>query len=684
MYYYLIICIFITVFIFSVYAAETCKYSVYCDDSINQCLKKQKTDSSDIFSLILHQCSSPQFTYCNVYDSLLVKSESSAICLTDQKTFPSYPGGSCTNDDDCLFGSCYSGICKDSDVGKPCYIDENCPIGTACSNSICSPLKNKGEECITSTECQFDLVCYASKCIDAYSLEDGTDIGDYIDARDNSRQYCKSGGYYRYNSKFYCGTLLNKEETCREECTYKVKSTDIEVTMSSNCLCGYNKERSKHCILGNGEPYYITFLNMRKEFVHNKEYTKYCHTTERNNEDICVELKKINRTVSFRKYAQQYNNAKILALEHHRLINSDSCVKEVMFSYSTRPIIPDSQECPIVKCDSTISHCVEGTNPFNEKGDGIVLSLNDQICKEDEVCMIGNTKRTMSNIYLYPNVTGECRNQNNNITSRYPGEDCDNMNSFCVVEGSQCIEGKCSGGNIGSSCKSNENCIAGLYCSEDKTCKPQKKESESCKSLWECENYLGCYKERCTLFGSVENGQGISSEEIPIEDSAIRTMFCKHGKTDKNVKTCAEIDYANETYDKSVLSEDHFVECKKNEVCYYFDGTTYYNASCGCGYNEEGKGYCPLPNKYYPENWSERVKFKAEMTNNKCHTLNRFNCYSKRTKEMYLMERRISSKTIEAHLFHNATDCAYTIFEGSSYITNSMLKYVMVVILLLI
>ena len=91
-----------------------------------------------------------------------------------------------------------------------------------------------------------------------------------------------------------------------------------------------NKERSKHCILGNGEPDYITFLNMRKEFVHNKEYTKYCHTTERNNEDICVELKKINRTVSFRKYAQQYNNAKILALEHHRLINSDSCVKEVM------------------------------------------------------------------------------------------------------------------------------------------------------------------------------------------------------------------------------------------------------------------------------------------------------------------------------------------------------------------
>ena len=79
---------------------------------------------------------------------------------------------------------------------------------------------------------------------------------------------------------------MNKEETCREECTYKVKSTDIEVTMSSNCLCGYNKERSKHCILGNGEPDYITFLNMRKEFVHNKEYTKYCHTTERNNEDI--------------------------------------------------------------------------------------------------------------------------------------------------------------------------------------------------------------------------------------------------------------------------------------------------------------------------------------------------------------------------------------------------------------
>lgn len=106
----------------------------------------------------------------------------------------------------------------------------------------------------------------------------------------------------------------------------------------------------------------------------------------------------------------------------------------------------------------------------------------------------------------------------------------------------------------------------------------KKKEGESCKSLWECENYLGCYKERCTLFGSVENGQGVSSEEIPINDSAIRNMFCKHGKTDKKENTCAEIDYANETYDKSVLSQDHFVECKKkNELCYYFDGGIYYN-----------------------------------------------------------------------------------------------------------
>ena len=46
---------------------------------------------------------------------------------------------------------------------------------------------------------------------------------------------------------------------------------------------------------------------MKKQFLLNPEYTKYCHTVERYSDDLCVELIKINRTVAFRQFAQDYN-----------------------------------------------------------------------------------------------------------------------------------------------------------------------------------------------------------------------------------------------------------------------------------------------------------------------------------------------------------------------------------------
>ena len=87
--------------------------------------------------------------------------------------------------------------------------------------------------------------------------------------------------------------------------------------------------------------------------------------------------------------------------------------------------------------------------------------------------------------------------------------------------------------------------------------------------------------------------------------------------------------------EKKEATGDIFVECKRGENCYYTDGTAYFKSHCDCGYNAEGKAYCPLPNKYNEEDWFERVKTQAEQTNNKCHSLNRFNCYLTHTLENY-------------------------------------------------
>ena len=663
-----IISIFITLFNFSNQKQETCKYSVYCNDSMNHCLEKRKTESLEIFEVALSQCKIPSLRYCNVYDSLLVKSESNMNCLADPKTFPTYPGGSCTIDGECLFGLCIDGKCKDSDIGKPCSIHENCPIGSACINDICTTLYKIGQHCDTSHECEFGLICYNKTCIEAYSIEDDIKLdSEAISPKDKPNLFCKSGGFHSVNGVYTCGTLFNKDYDCREECVY-TKPNGEEIKIEDNCLCGYNKYRSKHCVLGNGEPQYVEYLNLKKEFMKNKEYTKYCHTVERLSDDICVELRKINRTVSFRKYVQKYNNAKILALEHHRLVDSEPCVKEVLFNYNNNPIIPDQMECPVIKCNYTMPNCLEGTNPFNENGDGIEIYMNDKVCKDQEICEIGSTKHTITPIYLYQNVVGNCKQQTYNHTKRYPGEDCDEINT-CVIKGSTCVDGKCTGKSKGESCKSHENCLVGLYCDPEKEiCLTQKKEFEKCETTWECGNYLGCYKSVCHQFGGLKETQSISKEDIKNISNSYRSYFCELGKVDSNYSTCVVSDYANSTLEKFKQGNDIFVECKKNEKCYYYDNVTYYSTNCGCGYNSEGKGYCPLPNKYNQEDWKKRQLFRAELTNNKCHTLNRFECYLKNTYENFKMNRETRSKTIEAHFFHNAVPCVYGLFGKENYL----------------
>ena len=137
----------------------------------------------------------------------------------------------------------------------------------------------------------------------------------------------------------------------------------------------------------------------------------------------------------------------------------------------------------------------------------------------------------------------------------------------------------------------------------------------------------------------MENGQGVTTKAIPALEATHRTLFFKQGRIDMSGSKCAVIDYANSTLEKMEATGDIYVECKRGDKCFYTDGTKYYKSPCGCGYNAEGKGYCPVPNKYNENDWFERVKIQAEQTNNKCHSLNRFKCYLTDTVEEYKRTR---------------------------------------------
>ena len=679
--------------------SETCNYSFSCDldEKSDYCAIKERTDSESIFEIKLQQ--NPKMS-CNIYEILLGDSEKQTSYQTSSNNtykYPSYPGGVCQSSFNCLSGLCTNGkTCFDSQIDDTCYYHENCPLNTACINGTCRPYFKKGENCTDSYQCEYDSFCnkQSKKCEELFHYENNQDITDYATLGEKIENLCVNGGYItekdeENNTHIICETLTNTDFNCNDECTY-ITSDKNQYISKSKCLCGFNKYRSKHCVLGNGDPAYQEYLKMKKEFIKNKELTKYCHTLERDNDEICLELINTNLSVSFRNYVKEYNNKKILALQHHRLQESESCIKEVVFNYDTNPIFSIEQHCPKFSCDSKKLNCLYGYNPLLENGNNISVILNPLSCSEKEYCTLPEENKLINTsiIMSKEKVEGQCKiYQGKKGIKRYPGESC-NINSDCLIENSICKNGKCTGVGDGGFCNETEQCLAGLYCNkEEQKCIHQKNEGEKCKEGWDCENYLGCFKGRCIKFGTLKKGIKITKESAYFPGNDIRNYLCITGELNEENgepgNYCSLYDYDSKWLNRTKKKPDKngYIECNFGEECIYNNGRNNMTKYCECGYNSKGIGYCPLPSSRNLGAWKDRIKFIGDSANNHCHTLSRFNCYENNNYDFYVKERIYESKTTEAHLFYNSIDCAFKMFVKQN---NIKINYILVIFLIAI
>ena len=659
-------------------ATEICNYSFICNTNENDnfCAIKKRTDSASIFEIRLKKCSSMP---CNVFDNLLGDTEKNTNCQglsidnNDKVKSPSYPGGICSSDFNCLSGICINHICVDSQKEEECLKHENCPINTACIEGKCSSYLQYNDDCNDTYQCDFNLFCNKDKkCDKLFQYKDGMDITNKILSEEEKiENLCESGGYIIEEKHIFCKTLNNVNLNCNDECTYVKKSDNKNYISKDNCLCGYNKYRTKHCVLGNGEDIYKDFLAMKKEFMGNKSLTQFCHTLERDFDEICLQLVNTDMSVSFRNYVKEYNHKRILALQHHRLQESESCVKEVIFNYDTNPIFSFEQQCPIFSCDSKKENCFLGNNPLQEDGKNISIILNPYICSEKEYCTLPeenkliNTSLIMNNIKL----EGQCKiYQGKKGIKRYPGESC-NINSDCIVDNSICKDGQCTGVNEGENCKKTEQCLVGFYCNNStKKCEKQKKEGEKCIEGWDCENFLGCFKGRCIKFGTLKKGIKITNESAPFPGDDLKHFLCYTGELNEGNGITGDFCVTND-YDVTWKNsnnknpdENGYIKCNFGEQCIYHNGRNKVYKNCECGYNNMGQGYCPLPSAQNLDNWIKKMEFIADSANNKCHSLSRLNCYLNNNYEHFVNQRYYESITTEAHLFYNSIDCAYKMF----------------------
>ena len=517
-----------------------------------------------------------------------------STCTTTPKALL-YPGSTCSDSTQCKSLNCTSSVCVGKDFGVECATHDECNIGAACAVNdtlkVCMRQSPVGANCTSDYECQNAFGCYSGVCTSYFSLPNGN-----ATTNDN---LCASG----YSFKGACVSLknLNSSDTvCNADadCFYQDQN-NTAVTVTGACTCGYNKDANKYCKLGSDNDYYRNYIAAAKNILAD---TSKCHTVERGS-PLCVYRVNTDKSVSFRRAAQSYGNNYIMAKNFPLLVHADTCVKYVAFSgYNENPIIPDTFQCAKFSCNKTATVCLHSANPFNDDGSNVTVTIA-KTCNTTQSCYV--TPTGMDGIYSKASVDGQC--VTNPIIQptviRLPGEEC-TKDDDCIEDGlfnSTCTVGKCTGLAEKAACNKTLQCMVGLYCANngtEGTCTKQIGENGNCTSTYDCANNYFCYNSTCKAFGSLPTGSDVSNKTIgDFTTEGNRNLACEFGtvSTSTNGTVCSRIDYDGTT--AANVNADGFVNCTWGSSCSYTDGANKFSYKCGCGYNADGTGYCPLSHK---------------------------------------------------------------------------------------
>jgi hypothetical protein len=566
--------------------------------------------------------------------------------------------------------------------------------------------------------------------VNYFSLKEGASVNSN---NLNSLNLCEFG--FALNGKCLKGKLISEEDcSISGYCLYK--GFDGKTYNSTeNCKCGVNNFGGKFCDLSAEDPKNLNIINLYKNLLN--QNSTLCHTTERfklclasafdtNNDDKDRDNKKIfstNNRFNYDKEKRNINN--ILTLNSNLFKNNpdDYCGFSVMGEFNNYIVPSDSvQSCPIYKCESNIKNCLQSFNPNNNNSSGIIISLNENICKENEYC-----NYDISNTKMLEKYRGNCLIKNTKkpiALKRYPGEQC-KQDPDCI--NGLCVNNICYSKKLGEICDPNSSegihgCGLNLFCAPKKNttdlnlCENLKQYSQECTNTHECEMDTICYNGVCSKeYFSFENGRYINPDYI--KDNFIRenvNYLCQSFYFSSKDNKCAEYKIIN---GNNTDSENGYVECdisNKDNSCVYeilYDDknnefkTHNFTRECKCGFNTEGKAYCPIDN--YHCNFFMFIfmfilfffnilflfylvkskfinlirKYIALFTNKNCNSYNRYNCDVSLTalKEIENIKDEINNH----HLYYKSPSCANSVLQGNKLNLRTSLFWISVLILLI-
>ena len=641
--------------------------------SSQECQRVQCTSIPDENTCILPEGTVSKFQQCPSGKTCNIPSEDpidKATCGEPvPKTYLLLPGLPCESNSQCISNICEDKQCKGVKENEACTKVEDCEYGFTCrkintsdTNKVCAVPLSQNDVCEFDTDCSLQYGCYNGKCTHYFTLTDGQFIGTTTTVNP-ILSLCQSG--YSDDSGI-CQTLTqqNEKTECSEANPCKYTYGDKTLILPENCLCGYNPQGTQYCLLGSGDSTYQTYIDKLKSYYLSN---KNCHISERGGDGCLKDI--LSTDESIQQTLQQLYNAKVEALYNNRLYDVDSCVLAIELpDYKPSHAPLTNNKCGVYKCADDKTNCAS----TSIKDGQLEVNLSN-ICKANEICHLGNEP----NVAFYINEEQQFQCAEVTVDKRYPGEECSSdLQCFYPVDSTDsafhtCKDSKCTGKAKDETCKTNEECVVGLYCdTTDNKCKEQKALNVNCTNTYECKNSLLCYENKCQdVMYSFESGTSVAHVS---ENN--KEIYCQFGTVISGI--CVEITDEN---------ENEFRECKYGEKCLYTYSPSKYGPraeDCECGYNAEGKAYCPKFHNYKRDEWKKYYQAIKKSYDNKCHSLNRGSCYIKNEN----LDKEISyyRNTLEhAHLFHNSVSCAEAVL-ASGYLKFSLIGVIAVVMMGLI
>lgn len=140
--------------------------------------------------------------------------------------------------------------------------------------------------------------------------------------------------------------------------------------------------------------------------------------------------------------------------------------------------------------------------------------------------------------------------------------------------------------------------------------------------------------------------------ETPADGMFDPKMACRFYYTRAGNK-CAQRKYKD-------LPENGVVECSYDSVCRYDIGNNEeVTMDCLCGFNAEGKSYCPLDHFENSKAWADLYVSLRKAFDNECHTRNRFSCPESSFGDVLKKRKLVDVQ------YYKAVDCAESVLNSA-------------------